>query len=77
MAHSARDVAAFVPPEEVPAWVHDDQIGIYLIVIPATMVIYDAGKSYHLTNRTLAETHLVCTFDKEVSQSMTRATFNV
>ena len=44
MAHSTRDVAGFIPPEEVPDWVHGDQIAIYLGIILATMVTYDAGK---------------------------------
>ena len=44
MVHSTRDVAGFVPPEQVPAWVHGLQIGIYLDAMLIAMVIYDAGK---------------------------------
>ena len=44
MAHSTRDVAGFIPPEEVPDWVYGNQIVIYLCVMLTTMVIYDAGE---------------------------------
>ena len=43
MNYSTRDVADFIPPEEVPAWVHSDQVAVYLDVILTTMVVYDAG----------------------------------
>ena len=44
MNYSNRDVAGFIPLEEVPAWVRGNQVAIYLSVILTTMVIYDAGK---------------------------------
>ena len=68
MAHSARDVAGFVPSDEVPTWVRQSQIGLYLTVILATIITYDAGKAAVRIQFRL-NWHLkpgACTFDKEV-----------
>ena len=46
MAFYNHDVSEVIPPEEVPLWVKSDQVGVYLGVILASLVVYDAG-AYH------------------------------
>lgn len=46
MAFYNHDVSELIPPDEVPLWVKSDQVGIYLGVTLASLVIYDAGL-YH------------------------------
>lgn len=40
-----RGVAAFIPADQVPAWVQGNQVSMYLGVVLATLVVYDAGES--------------------------------
>lgn len=42
MPLSGRDVAGFVPADQVPAQARQNQVGIYLNVILSTLVFYDA-----------------------------------
>ena len=40
----SRDVAVVLPPDEVPAWYQANVIGVYLGLVLATIVVYDASE---------------------------------
>lgn len=67
ISFSARNVVAALPPSEVPTAVKALQTGIYLDVVLATVLIYDAGEFACCgAARLLTASTSVCTLDKEV-----------
>lgn len=50
---AVREAIVSLPALDVPAWVRSNQTGIYLGVVLATIVIYDAGKRPRLVPLTV------------------------
>ena len=69
MSLSIRDVA--IPPDEVPSLVKAFQIGLYLALIPTSIIIYDTRASNVSDHAVLSSDGMpVCTLDKEVRLQM-------